>query len=80
MLSVWHLLEIMQPMMMPFSVSMFALAMNMIAKSVGVECRGPQSHSGTQHPLIRAYMDDLRVMTLVPRCRWLLHRLKWLTT
>lgn len=45
------------------SVSLFAPAMNMIVKSAEVECRGPMSRSGTGQPPIRAFMDDLTVMT-----------------
>lgn len=59
------------------SVPLFSLAMNMIVKSAEVECRGPLSRSGARQPPIRAFMDDLTVMTTsVPGCRWLLQGLE----
>nr|BAC82598.1 reverse transcriptase [Takifugu rubripes] len=59
------------------SVPLFSLAMNIIVKSAEVECRGPLSRSGTRQPPIRAFMDDLTVMTTsVPGCRWLLQGLE----
>lgn len=61
------------------SVSLFALAKNMLVKSAEVECRGPLSRSSTWQPPIRAFMDDLTVTTTsVPGCRWLLQGLDWL--
>lgn len=59
------------------SVPLFSLAMNIIVKSAEVECRGPLSRSGTRQPPIRAFMDNLTVMTTsVPGCRWLLQGLE----
>lgn len=63
------------------SVILFALAMNMLVKSVEPECRGPKTKSGVRQPPIRAFMDDLTVTTeSVPGCRWILHGLERLTT
>ncbi|XP_035688709.1 LOW QUALITY PROTEIN: uncharacterized protein LOC118424272 [Branchiostoma floridae] len=63
------------------SVPLFALAMNMIVKGAEAGCRGPVSRSGTRQPPIRAFMDDLTVMTAtVPVCRWLLQGLERLIT
>lgn len=59
------------------SVSLFALAMNMLAKSTEKECRGLLSKSGVHRPPIRAFMDDLMVTTTsVPSCRRLLKGLE----
>lgn len=50
-------------------------------KSAEVECSGPRSKSGTRQPSIRAFIDDLTIMTTaVPGCRWLLEGLEQLTT
>ncbi|XP_070689483.1 uncharacterized protein [Pempheris klunzingeri] len=74
--SGWHCLEKGIITGCTISVSLFSLAMNMIVKSAEVECRGPKSRSGTWQPPIRAFMDDLTVMTTsVPGCRWLLQGL-----
>ncbi|RXN38269.1 reverse transcriptase [Labeo rohita] len=75
--SSWHQLEKGIITGCTISVSLFSLAMNMIVKSAEVECRGPKSRSGTRQPPIRAFMDDLTVMTtFVPGCRWLLQGLE----
>lgn len=75
--SAWHRLEKGIITGCTISVSLFSLAMNMIVKSAEVECRGPKSRSGTRQPPIRAFMDDLTVMTTsVPGCRWLLQGLE----
>ena len=59
------------------SVTLFALAMNMLVKSAEVECRGPLSNTGVRQPPIRAYMDDLTVTTSsVTGCRWILRGLE----
>lgn len=61
------------------SVSLFSLATNMIVKTAEVKCRGPMSRSCTQQLPIRAFMDDLTVMTtFIPGCRWLLQELEQL--
>ncbi|XP_063080140.1 uncharacterized protein LOC134470047 [Engraulis encrasicolus] len=74
--SDWHRLEKGIITGCTISVSLFALAMNMLVKSAEVECRGPLSRSGTRQPPIRAFMDDLTVTTTsVPGCRWLLQGL-----
>ncbi|XP_038147774.1 uncharacterized protein LOC119787807 [Cyprinodon tularosa] len=74
--SDWHRLEKGIITGCTISVSLFALAMNMLVKSAEVECRGPLSKSGTRQPPIRAFMDDLTVTTTsVPGCRWLLQGL-----
>ncbi|XP_075313231.1 uncharacterized protein LOC142373743 [Odontesthes bonariensis] len=63
------------------SVTLFALAMNMLVKSAEPECRGPITKSGIRQPPIRAFMDDLTVTTTsVPGCRWILQGLEKLTT
>ncbi len=52
------------------SVIFFTLAMNMLTRSVEMECRGPLTRSGVQQPPIRALVDDLTVATtLVLGCR-----------
>ncbi|CAJ1075238.1 LOW QUALITY PROTEIN: uncharacterized protein LOC109089580 [Xyrichtys novacula] len=77
--SEWHRLEKGIITGCTISVSLFALAMNMLVKSAEVECRGPLSRSGTRQPPIRAFMDDLTVTTTsVPGCRWLLQGLEQL--
>nr|XP_014269084.2 uncharacterized protein LOC106676625 [Maylandia zebra] len=59
------------------SVTLFALAMNMVVKAAEVECRGPLTRSGVRQPPIRAYMDDLTITTSsVPGCRWILQGLE----
>lgn len=59
------------------SVTLFALAMNMVVKAAEVECRGPLTRSGVRQPPIRAYMDDLTIRTSsVPGCRWILQGLE----
>ncbi|KAJ3595243.1 hypothetical protein NHX12_004547, partial [Muraenolepis orangiensis] len=59
------------------SVTLFSLAMNMLTKSAEPECRGPRTNSGQRQPPIRAFMDDLTVMTeSVPGCRWILKGLE----
>lgn len=79
--SAWHRLEKGIITGCTISVSLFSLAMNMLVKSAEVECRGPKSRSGTRQPPIRAFMDDLTVMTTsVPGCRWLLQGLEQLIT
>ncbi|KAJ3609088.1 hypothetical protein NHX12_023615 [Muraenolepis orangiensis] len=53
------------------------IAMNMLTKSAEPECRGPRTNSGQRQPPIRAFMDDLTVMTeSVPGCRWILKGLE----
>jgi len=55
--------------------------MNMVVKSVEVECRGPLAKSGLHLPPIRAFMDDLIITTTsVPASRWILQGLKKLMT
>lgn len=59
------------------SVTLFALAMNMVVKAAEVECKGPLTRSGMRLPPIRAYMDDLTVTTAsVPDSRWILQGLE----
>ncbi|XP_056127556.1 uncharacterized protein LOC130105540 [Rhinichthys klamathensis goyatoka] len=80
-ISEWHRLEKGIITGCTISVTLFALAMNMLVKSAEVECRGPLSRSGTRQPPIRAFMDDLTVTTTtVPGCRWLLRGLEQLIT
>ena len=55
------------------SAELFSLTMNMLVKAAEVECRGPLSRSGVRQSPIRAYMDDLTVITTsVMGGRWLL--------
>lgn len=71
--SEWHRLEVGIITGCTISVTLFALAMNMIVKSVEPECRSPWTQAGTSQPPIRAFMDDLTVTTeSVPGCRWIL--------
>ncbi|KAK0142412.1 Retrovirus-related Pol polyprotein from type-1 retrotransposable element R2 [Merluccius polli] len=66
----WHCLEKGIITGCTISVSLFALAMNMLVKSAEVKCRGPLSRSGNRQPPIRAFMDDLTVTTTsLPGCR-----------
>ncbi|KAL7837203.1 hypothetical protein SRHO_G00269140 [Serrasalmus rhombeus] len=51
--------------------------MNMFTKSAEPECRGPRMNSGQWQPPIRAFMDDLTVMTeSVSGCQWILKGLE----
>jgi len=60
---------------------LFALAMNMLVKSAEIQCRGPFTKSGVWQPPIRAFMDDLTVMTTsVPGSRWILNGLEEMIT
>lgn len=54
------------------SVTLFALAMNMLIKAAEPECRGAISNSGVGQPPIKAFMYDLTVTTAVPGARWIL--------
>nr|AAN12398.1 polyprotein [Tetraodon nigroviridis] len=79
--SEWHRLEKGIITGCTISVIIFALAMNMLAKSAEPECRGPITKSGIRQPPIRAFMDDLTVTTTsVPGCRWILQGLERLMT
>ncbi len=79
--SEWHRLEKGIITGCTISVSLFALAMNMLVKSAEVECIGPLSRPGARQPPIRAFMDDLTVTTTsVPGRRWLLQGLERLIT
>lgn len=79
--SEWHRLEKGIITGCTASVIIFALAMNMLAKSEEPECRGPLSKSGVHQPPIRAFMDDLTVSTTsVPGCKWLLKGLEKVIT
>lgn len=47
-----------------------------MVKAAETECRGPLSKSGVRQPPIRAFMDNLTVMTTpVPAGRWILQGL-----
>ncbi|KAJ3581220.1 hypothetical protein NHX12_016899, partial [Muraenolepis orangiensis] len=75
--SSWHNVEIGIITGCTISVTLFSLAMNMLTKSAEPECRGPRTNSGQRQPPIRAFMDDLTVMTeSVPGCRWILKGLE----
>ncbi|XP_060938981.1 uncharacterized protein LOC133018922 [Limanda limanda] len=75
--SSWHKVEIGIITGCTISVTLFSLAMNMLTKSAEPECRGPRTNSGQRQPPIRAFMDDLTVMTeSVPGCRWILRGLE----
>ncbi|XP_054628013.1 uncharacterized protein LOC129179159 [Dunckerocampus dactyliophorus] len=75
--SDWHRLEKGIITGCTISVSLFALAMNMVVKAAERECRGPLSKSGIRQPPIRAFMDDLTVTTTsVPGGRWILQGLE----
>jgi hypothetical protein len=76
-ISHWHKMEIGIITGCSISVTLFSLAMNILNKSAEPECRGPLSKSGQRQPPIRAFMDDLTVMTeSVPGCRWILKGLE----
>lgn len=53
------------------SVTLFALAMNMLIKAAEPECRGAISNSGVRQPPIKAMMYDITVTTTVPGARWI---------
>ncbi len=75
--SDWHQLEVGIITGCTISVTLFALAMNMLVKAAETECRGPLSKSGVRQPPIRAFMDDLTVTTTaVPGARWILQGLE----
>ena len=75
--SDWHRLERGIITGCTISATLFALAMNMIAKAAEKECRGPMTKSGIRLPPIRAYMDDLTVTTAsVTGCRWIVRGLE----
>ncbi|XP_059199347.1 uncharacterized protein LOC131979398 [Centropristis striata] len=77
MTSDWHQLEVGIITGCTISVTLFALAMNMLVKAAEPECRGPLSKSGVRQPPIRAFMDDLTVTTTaVPGARWILQGLE----
>ncbi|KAJ3582934.1 hypothetical protein NHX12_000088, partial [Muraenolepis orangiensis] len=75
--SSWHKVEIGIITGCTISVTLFSLAMNMLTKSAEPECRGTRTNSGQRQPPIRAFMDDLTVMTeSVPGCQWILKGLQ----
>lgn len=75
--SDWHQLEVGIITDCTISVTLFALAMNMLVKAAETECRGPLSKAGVRQPPIRAFMDDLTVTTTaVPGARWILQGLE----
>ena len=45
------------------SIILFVMAINLIIKIAETEGRGPLSRSGIRQPSIRAFMDDMTVMT-----------------
>ena len=58
------------------SVVLFVTAMNLILEAGSKQCRGPRSEDGTQHPVCRAFIDDITVMTQSgPSTRWVLEAL-----
>ena len=59
MTSDWHQLEVGIITGCTISLTLFALAMNMLVKAAAPECRGPLSKSGVRQPPIGAFMDDL---------------------
>lgn len=71
--SSWYKAEIGIITRCTVSVTLFSLAMIMLTKSAEPECRGPRTNSRQRQPPIRAFMDDLTVMTeSVPGGRWIL--------
>lgn len=62
--SEWHRLERGIINGCTISVTLFALAMNMVVKSAEVECRGSLTKTGVRLPPIRVYMDDLTLSVL----------------
>ncbi|RXN12199.1 reverse transcriptase [Labeo rohita] len=75
--SDWHQLEVGIITGCTISVTLFALAMNMMVKAAEIECRGPLSKSGVRQPPIRAFMDNITVTTTaVPGARWILQGLE----
>ena len=77
MTSKWQKLEVGIITAWTISVTLFALAMNMMVKSAEPGCWGPWTQSGIHQPPIRAFRDDLTVTTeSVPGCRWILQGLE----
>ena len=75
--SNWHRLERGIITGCTISATLFSLAMNMIVKSAEMECRGPVAESGVRQPPLRAYMDDITVMTAeVTGSKWILRGLE----
>ena len=55
------------------SVVLFVMAFNILIQSAKSECRGPATRSGTRQPSIRAFMDDLTIITdRAAGARWIL--------
>lgn len=75
--SEWHQLEVGIITGCTKSVTLFALAMNMLSKGAETECRGLLRRSGVRQPPIRAFMDDLMVTTTAASgARWILQGLE----
>lgn len=71
--SRWHKVDIGLITRRTISVTLFSLAMKMLTKSAEPECRGRLSKSGQRQPSIRAFVEDLIVMTeSLSGCWWIL--------
>lgn len=59
------------------SVILFVVAMNLILKVGGAQCKGPVVVDSTRLPECRAFMDDITVMTpSVVGTKWILRALE----
>ena len=60
---------------------LFAMGMNLIITAVSTKSRGPRTAAGSQQPAIRAFMDDLTVITPTHvQARWVLAELDRMAT
>ncbi len=59
------------------SVALFIVAMNLLLKAGGMQCRGLKADDGSRHLTCRAFMDDLTVMTpSIQGTQWILSTLE----
>ncbi|KAK0135439.1 Retrovirus-related Pol polyprotein from type-1 retrotransposable element R2 [Merluccius polli] len=60
---------------------LFAMGMNLIITAASIKSRGPKTAAGSQQPVIRAFMDDLTVITPTHvQARWVLVELDRMAT
>jgi len=60
---------------------LFIMGMNLIISAASTKSRGPKTAAGCQQPVIRAFMDDLTVITPTHvQARWVLTELDRMAT
>ena len=60
---------------------LFVMGMNLIITAASTKSRGPKTAAGSQQPVIRAFMDDLTVITPTHvQARWVLAELERMAT